>query len=180
MQEDKELILKILSGEQWAERALYEKHERHWFRLCLRYARERIEAMDILQDGLINVFKDLHQFDIEKGTFANWSNRVIVNTALRILKKKHWQQTFLELEAAAEEAEVREDALSKLAAKELIGLINALPLGYRIVFNMYVIEGYSHKEIAAHLEVSENTSKSQLSKAKKALRKQLEEYLKNG
>ncbi|MEM6966718.1 MAG: sigma-70 family RNA polymerase sigma factor, partial [Bacteroidota bacterium] len=171
MQEDNYFIKKILRGEKWAEQALYERHERRWFRLCLRYGKNRAEAMDILQEGLIGVYRDLHQFNAEKGTFVHWSNRVMVNAALRFLKKNQWQQTFVELDEAINEAEISEDVFSKLAAKELIQLINQLPLGYRIVFNMYVIEGFSHQEIADHLNVTASTSKSQLSKAKRALRK---------
>ena len=180
MTEDKHLISKILLGEKWAEQVLYEQHQRRWFRLCLRYGKNRMEAMDMLQEGLISVFRDLHQFDSERGTFVHWSNRVMVNAALRFLKKNQWQQTFVDLEEVENEAEVSEDALDKIAAKELIQLIHQLPLGYRIVFNMFVIEGFSHQEIATHLGITTSTSKSQLSKAKKALRRKLEYYLNNG
>lgn len=180
MIEDHQLIAKILHGERQAEQELYNRHERRWFRLCLRYGKSRMEAMDILQEGLIAIFKDLYQFDAKRGTFVHWSNRVLVNAALRFLKKHQWQQTFMDLEAAENESEITEDALDKIAAKELIHLIHQLPLGYRIVFNMYVIEGFSHKEIAEQLKISTGTSKSQLSKAKKALRNQLEYFLNNG
>jgi len=180
MNQDHQLIAKILRGEKRAERELYARHERRWFRLCLRYGKSRMEAMDILQEGLIAIFKDLHQFDSERGAFVHWSNRVLVNAALRFLKKNQWQQTFVGLEAAENAMEITEDALDKIAAKELIHLIHQLPLGYRIVFNMYVIEGFSHKEIADHLNISTGTSKSQLSKAKKALRSKLEYFLNNG
>lgn len=180
MTEDNHLISKILLGEKWAEQQLYERHERRWFRLCLRYGKNRVEAMDMLQEGLIAVFKDLYQFDSKRGTFEHWSNRVMVNAALRFLKKNQWQQTFVDLESVENEPEISEDALDKIAAKELIQLIHQLPLGYRIVFNMFVIEGFSHKEIAEHLNITTSTSKSQLSKAKKALRQKLEYYLKNG
>ncbi len=177
MIEDHQLVAKILLGEKRSEQELYDRHERRWFRLCLRYGKSRMEAMDILQEGLIAIFKDLHQFDTEKGTFVHWSNRVLVNAALRFLKKNQWQQTFVALEAAENETEITEDALDKIAAKELILLIHQLPLGYRIVFNMYVIEGFSHKEIAEQLKITTGTSKSQLSKAKKALRSKLEYFL---
>lgn len=180
MTEDNHFISKILLGEKWAEKSLYERHQQRWFRLCLRYGKNRMEAMDMLQEGLIEVFKDLNQFDSKRGTFVHWSNRVMVNAALRFLKKNQWQQNFTDLEEVENEAEVSEDALDKIAAKELIQLIHQLPLGYRIVFNMYVIEGFSHQEIANYLNITTGTSKSQLSKAKKALRKKLEYYLNNG
>jgi len=170
MIEDHQLIAKILRGEKQAEQELYNRHERRWFRLCLRYGKSRMEAMDILQEGLIAIYRDLYQFDVKKGTFVHWSNRVLVNAALRFLKKNQWQQTFVDLEVAKNEREITEDALDKIAAKELIQLIHQLPLGYRIVFNMYVIEGYSHKEIAEHLNISTGTSKS-IVKSKKSLAK---------
>ena len=176
MQSDNDLIKNILHGKKSAERTLYERHRQRWFRLALRYGKNRVEAQDVFQEGLINIFKDLHQFDSERGEFPHWSNRVLVNAALRFLKKNQWQNTFADLKVAENEQEISESILDKMAAKELVQIIQQLPLGYRIVFNMYVIEGFSHKEIAAHLEITIGTSKSQLSKAKKALRNILEDF----
>lgn len=176
MQSDNELIQSILSGDKSAERKLYEQHRQRWFRLALRYGKNRGEAQDVFQEGLIGIFKDLHQFDSARGEFIPWSNRVLVNAALRFLKKNQWQNTFADIEVADQEKEVTENILDQIAAKELIEMIQQLPLGYRIVFNMYVLEGFSHKEIAEQLEISIGTSKSQLSKAKKALRSLLEGY----
>jgi RNA polymerase sigma-70 factor (ECF subfamily) len=144
--------------------------------LALRYGKNRVEAQDVFQEGLINIFKDLHQFDSERGEFIHWSNRVLVNSALRFLKKNQWQNTFTDLKVAENEQEISESILDEMAAKELVQIIQQLPLGYRIVFNMYVIEGFSHKEIAGELEITIGTSKSQLSKAKKALRNILEDF----
>lgn len=176
MQSDNDLIKNILHGKKSAERTLYERHRQRWFRLALRYAKNRVEAKDVFQEGLISIFKDLHQFDAQRGEFSHWSSRVMVNAALRFLKKNQWQNTFADLKVAENEQEVSESILDKIAAKELIQLIQQLPLGYRIVFNMYVIEGFLHKEIAAELGITIGTSKSQLSKAKKALRNQLEDF----
>jgi RNA polymerase sigma factor (sigma-70 family) len=172
--EDPILIKKILAGDKAAMQALYEKHNRFWFRLCLRYGRNKSEAEDILQEGLIGVFKDLSQFDAERGAFRSWSNRVMVNAALRYLKKYQWQQSFEDLTIVNEGASVIEDIMGKITVKELTQVIQQLPSGYRMVFNMYEIEGYSHKEIAEILNISIGTSKSQLSKAKKYLRGKLE------
>lgn len=168
------LIQKAVSGEEPAIQMLYEKHQRHWFRLCLRYGKNRDEAQDIMQEGLVAVFRDLKQFDSKRGEFKSWSNRVMVNAALRYLKKHQWQQNFEDLELAESEPDLSENALGKLSAKELTQVIQKLPSGYRIVFNMYVIEGYTHQEIAKELNISIGTSKSQLSKAKKLLRQKLE------
>ena len=171
---DNHYINQILKGDKAAMQGLYQSHERFWFRLCLRYGRNRSEAQDILQEGLMMVFKDLKQFDAERGEFKSWSNRVMVNAALRYLKKYQWQQSFEDLEMVENEMDISETALQALNAKELTGIIQQLPSGYRIVFNMYVIEGFSHKEIAATLNISVGTSKSQLSKAKKLLRQKME------
>ncbi len=173
MKQDQLLIKEILRGKREAAASLYAQHERYWFRLCLRYGRNKSEAQDIFQEGVAKVFERLDKFDVERGTFANWSNRVIVNEALKYLKKHQWQQTFEDIETVGNRADVSEDILEKITAKELTALIQQLPLGYRVVFNMYEIEGYSHKEIAETLNISVGTSKSQLSKAKRTLREQL-------
>ncbi len=168
------LIKKILEGNKAAMEALYGQHKQHWFRLCLRYGKNRSQAQDIFQEGLIAVFRDLKQFDSRRGTFRNWSNRVMVNAALRYLKKHHWQQSFEDLSIVESKATFSEGILDRISAKELTLVIQQLPSGYRIVFNMYEIEGYTHKEIAETLNISVGTSKSQLSKAKKLLRQKLE------
>jgi RNA polymerase sigma factor (sigma-70 family) len=167
MQSDIDLIKSILKGKKPAERILYERHRQRWFRLALRYGTSKLEAQDIFQEGLVSIFKDLHQFDSKRGEFVHWSNRVLVNAALRFLKSNQWQNTFTDLKVAGNEQEVSENVLDKM------------PLGYRVVFNMHVVEGFSHKEIAKELEISIGTSKSQLSKAKKALRNMLEEFFLN-
>ena len=152
---------------------LYQRYQRPWFRLCLRYGRNRNEAEDILQEGLLLVFKDLQQFDARRGEFIHWSNRIMVHAALRYLKKHQWQQSFDDLKIAQVQAEVGPSILDKLSAKELTRVIQQLPAGYRLIFNMYVMEGYSHPEIASMLHISVGTSKSQLAKAKKLLRQKL-------
>jgi len=172
--DDQLLIKKILAGDKTANQKLYERHERHWFRLCLRYGKNRSEAQDILQEGLIQVFKDLKQFDSGRGAFKSWSSKAMVNAALRYLKKHQWQQSFEDLSNLETEKDLSESILGKITAKELVQVIQQLPSGYRIIFNMFEIEGYSHKEIAKTLNISVGTSKSQLSKAKRTLRQKLE------
>ena len=168
------LIDKVLNGDKAAMDELYHCHERHWFRICLRYGRNRTEAQDIMQEGLIMIFRDLHQFDSSRGEFKNWSNRVMVNAALRFLKKNQWELSFADLETVQNEPEFSETSMEKLSAKEITQVIQQLPTGYRIVFNMFEVEGYSHKELAELLNISVGTSKSQLSKAKKTLRQKIE------
>lgn len=159
-----------------AQRYLYDQYKISLFTVCLRYSRDRSEAEDILQEGFIKIFKDLHQYT-GKGDIGAWMRKVMVNTALQYLRKwkKDWQhydsQEYLEV------FQNTETIFQKLGLEELTQLIQQLPEGYKIVFNLYVIEGYSHKEIAELLGISENTSKTQLFKAKGALRKKLEQQL---
>jgi len=172
--EDQILIKKILRGQAAAADLLYHKHETYWFRLCLRYARNKDEAEDLFQEGVSTVFKQLKKFDQQRNSFNAWSNKVIIHAALAWLKKHQWQQSFEDLSTLESGPILSESILDQLTAKELIQLIQKLPSGYRVVFNLYEVEGYSHKEIAVMLNISIGTSKSQLFKAKRLLRAQLE------
>lgn len=175
--EEQQLIKQAKRGNQKAGHQLYQVHERHWFRICLRYAQDQSEAKDIFQEGVIAVFNHLGQFDAKRGQFRSWSNRIMVNAALRYLKQQQWQQSFADLEVAVATADEGEDGLDHIALQELIAMIQQLPTSYRVVFNLYVMEGYSHQEIAEQLQVPVATSKSRLSKARKALRQRLETTL---
>lgn len=177
MNQLKHIIKSCSEGDQKAQRSLYEMYRTRWYMLSLRYGKSKTQADDIFQEGLIQIYKDLHQFDETKSAFSTWSSRVLVNSALKYLKKYNWIDTISEMEEATEIGSGSEDIFQKLATKELTQLIQKLPLGYKLVFNMYVIEGYGHKEIAEALGISIGTSKSQLSKARKTLRHQLESQL---
>ena len=167
------IIKRSIEGEETAQRNLYVMFRSKWYPLCLRYGKNKQQSDDIFQEGLIQVYKDLHQFDANRASFYTWSCRVISHAALRYLKKDSWHQTFADLEEQDETSIEEETIFDKIAAKELIALLQKLPKGYRIVFNMYVLEGYNHREIAEQLEITEGTSKSQLAKAKKMLRELL-------
>ena len=172
--DDLPLIKRCLKNDSSAQRALYEMHKRSWFMTCLRYGKTKMEAEDIFQNGLVSVFKDIHQFDISKSKFTTWSNRIMVNAALQFLRK--WQRIdklAVDVDFGLDQV-VQEDIYDILSAKELIKLVQNLPDGYRVVFNMFVIEGYKHREIADELKISVNTSKSQLFKAKQFLKKEVE------
>jgi RNA polymerase sigma-70 factor (ECF subfamily) len=136
-----------------------------------------VNAQDILQNGLIRVFTALKQFDDKKGNFLVWSNKIMVNEALRFLQKQKRINFFEPVDESHLQIGVENNIHSLLSAKELVQLIQQLPDGYRTVFNLYTIEGYSHKEISQKLNISEGTSKSQLSKAKKQLRQWIEVLL---
>lgn len=170
---DPQLIAKSLAGNKAASKQLYERYEQYWFRLCLRYGHNRSEAQDIFQEGVVKVFQGLDKFDVERGIFKNWSSKIMVNEALKYLKKHEWQHSFKDIELAENEADVSINILEEITVKELIKVVQQLPAGYRIVFNMYEIEGYTHREIAEVLRISVGTSKSQLFKAKKTLQQKL-------
>ncbi|MFT4666135.1 MAG: RNA polymerase sigma factor (sigma-70 family) [Polaribacter sp.] len=172
-QNDPQLIQMIQAGDRAANTQLYERYESYWFRICLRYGRNRSEAQDIFQEGAVRLFQVLDKFDLERGAFKSWSSKVIVNAALNYLKKHQWQQSFEDLKMAEGKIDGSENTLEKLSAKELIEVIQKLPSGYRVVFNMHEIEGYTHHEIAVAMNITVGTSKSQLSKAKKMLRQKL-------
>ncbi len=184
--DDKELAKACASGNRDAQEELYNKYASKMFALCLRYAREHTEAEDFLHEGFIKVFSTIHQWK-GKGSLESWMRRVFINVILEKLRaNKHNVYSFSSYQTASafdDEEESTElnvpapdpDIISQLSEKEIIQLIQRLPDGYRTVFNLYVIEGFSHKEIAEMLGISEGTAKSQLSRAKSLLRKWIEE-----
>lgn len=173
---EKKLVKGCIKKDAKAQRQLYDLYKVPLFRVCLRYAKDRLEAEDMLQDGFIKIFSDIHQYRGD-GALGGWLRRVMVNIALQHLRKQKKYTDTVEIETIADTHQAGEHILSDLRAKALTQLIQKLPAGYRAVFNMYVIEGYSHKEIAALMNFTTGTSKSQLSKAKAMLRKMLEHNL---
>jgi len=169
---DGQLIEQIEAGSKTAIQLLYERHESYWFRMCLRYGNNRHEAEDMFQEGVTRVFSVLYQFDEERGSFKAWSNKVLLNEGLKFLKKQLWQQSFENLDDVDDQFSEM-DAIGEITAKELISIIQQLPVGYRVVFNMHELEGYKHREIAEILGISAGTSKSQLYKAKKMLHQKM-------
>ncbi len=145
------------------------------FAVCLRYSNNNETAQDLLQDGFIKIFKNLHRFRGE-GSFEGWIRRIFVNTSIEHYRKKsNLFSTSEREEVLAEDSSL--NALDKLAEKDIIKLVQELSPGYRTVFNLYAIEGYSHKEIGNMLNISEGTSKSQLARAKGILKKMVEKFL---
>lgn len=169
---DIDLIKSSLRGEKKAFNLLYHKYSKYHLLTCLRYVKQRFDAEDLLQESYIKIYKDLKQFNPQKGNFKSWSNRVVVNTCLQHLRKKRF---VLEIEnvTISEKLEISAQALTTLNLQDMTKVISDLPRGYRTVFNMYVIDGFSHKEIAEQLNVSVSTSKTQLMKAKKLLQDKL-------
>lgn len=158
------------------QKMLYDRFAPKMYGVCLRYAGNENDANDILQEGFIKVFKNLEKFRRE-GSFEGWVRRIFVNTAIEHYRKRVKLYNVTEVqENTAEDTNL--DALDNLATKDILNVINELSPGYKAVFNMHVIEGYSHKEIADILGITEGTSKSQLARAKGVLKKLLENYLK--
>jgi RNA polymerase sigma-70 factor (ECF subfamily) len=174
--DEQQILLGCLKNDRKAQRALYEEYKVQMFRLCLRYARDRQEAEDLLQEGFIAVFRDLKNYK-GSGALGGWIRKVMVNNALQHIRKtKHHFQSIDNVQLSEyEEINIEEEDQSRV--KELTKHLQSLPDGYRTVFNLYVIEGYTHKEIAKVLSISESTSKSQLFKAKGMLRKMLEKSM---
>jgi RNA polymerase sigma factor (sigma-70 family) len=167
-----QLISNCIRGEAAAQRLLYEKYSGKLYGVCLRYAKDNAEAQDMLQEAFIRIFKYLPDFG-QKGSFEGWMRRIVVNVALRYI-----QVAFSRYEIPIEalpDTSIEAAILPQLNSEELLKLVRKLPDGYRIVFNMYAIEGYSHAEIATFLKIDESTSRSQLTKARRLLKKWLEE-----
>lgn len=166
MQErDQHLIKACLKGDRAAQRALYERFKSDMFRVCLRYASNREDAEDYLQEGFITVFRDLQQFRGE-GPLGGWIRMVMVRAALQQLRKK--KMAIVDLDGIPELSENGHhmEVGAQLDAERLTKLIQHMPPGYRTVFNLYVVDGYSHEEIADMLGITASTSKTQLYKAR--------------
>ncbi len=154
---------------------MYRRFSPRMYAVCLRYAGNAEEAEDILQEGFIKIFKKLDSFRGD-GSFEGWVRRVFVNTAIEHFRRKRYLQPVTEREENTIEGKSL-SALDGLAEKDILALIKELSPGYRTVFNMYVVEGYTHKEIGDMLGISEGTSKSQLSRAKVILQDMVRKYL---
>lgn len=166
---ERDLIKGSLNGDRRMQEQLYQRFASKMYAVCLRYANNSDDAQDILQDGFVKVFRNLEKFRGE-GSFEGWVRRVFVNTSIEHYRKKVYLNTISETEEKNLE-DHNVNALDQLGEKDIIGLIQQLSPGYRTVFNMYVIEGFAHKEIAEQLGISEGTSKSQLARAKGILQK---------
>jgi RNA polymerase sigma factor (sigma-70 family) len=167
MRNEADLIEGCIRGDRKMQYELYERFAPKMFGVCLRYASNNEEAEDILQEGFIKVFKKIGSYRNE-GSFEGWIRRIFVNTAIEHFRRKTHLQPITEKEENTVEGKYL-SVLDTLAEKDIVQLVQQLSPGYRTVFNMYVIEGYSHKQIAEELGISEGTSKSQLSRAKQIL-----------
>lgn len=168
--EDK-LLEACRRGDRKAQYELYEKYAPLMFSVCRRYVMQLQEAEDILVCGFTKVFQRLDQFK-GQGSFEGWVRRIIVNEALTFIRRNKIMYLEVEIEKAGREPDFQKMS-DQLEVEDLEKMIDRLPIGYKTVFNLYAIKGFSHKEIAEKLDISENTSKSQLSRARAHLQQLL-------
>ena len=162
------LVKECLKGKPAAQRALYELYAENMLGVCFRYTKSINDAEDVLQDGFIKVFKNLHQFKFE-GELGGWIRRIMVNTAINYLKKNSRYQSELSFTDSALHPVTDDNPEYHMNAKELAELIRQLPTGYQTIFNLFAVEGYSHVEIGKMLGINEGTSRSQYSRARSLL-----------
>lgn len=168
------LVKKCIDGDQKAQRALFEMYAPKMLGVCLRYAKNQEQAEDVLQDGFIKVFNNLSKYS-GSGSLEGWVRRIMVNTSLDQIRKEVKFQDNLDFDEVDFKIETNSYIMEGLMAEDLLQLINNMPDGYKTVFNLFAIEGYSHKEIAKELSITENTSKSQYSRARAFLQQKLKE-----
>jgi len=166
-----------------AQQALYEKHARTMYGICLRYSADENAAKDLLQDGFIKIFSSISSFE-GRGSFEGWMKRIFVNLALETIRKNKTTNFKAEhLENLTEEeitdtTDADSEGMNAIPMTELLKMVKELPDGYSTIFYLYAVEDYSHKEIAQMLNISEGTSRSQYIRARQALQKMVKEYLK--
>ncbi len=171
---DLQLIRSCIKGDRASQKALYDRLAPRMFPICIRYIGDRVQAEDVLQDGFITLFEKLDSYKGD-GSFEGWARRIFVTTSLMALRKKDALKMSEELDTARGMKAETVSQVQNIGYKELMALITQLPPGFRTVFNLYSIEGYSHKEIGDMLGISETTSRTQLSRARIWLQKKLKE-----
>jgi len=162
------LISNCLAGDRKQQKALYDLYSPKLFSICLRYTKNQMDAEDVLQEGFVKLFNNLQRFKGE-GSFEGWIRRIFVNTAIEYLRSKKIATIGSEF-VENSLSDKQPSGLENLYNNDLLAITRTLSVGYKTVFHMYAIEGYSHKEIATKLGISESTSKSQFSRAKAVLR----------
>ena len=165
---DENLITGCIQNDPAAQRELYNRYSPKMLSVCYRFAQSREDAEDMLQEGFIKVFTQMHTFQ-NKGVFEGWVRRIVVHTCINFLKKYKKFNENVDIDFAGALSVKEETIPSLMHAKQIIECIRLLPIGYRTVLNLYAIEGYSHKEIAGMLDIEESTSRSQYTRSKAML-----------
>lgn len=167
---EKQLIEGCKKGNRLAQKELYEMFSRKMMGVCLRYSNDRETARDLLQEGFVKIFMNIEAYS-GTGSFEGWMRRIFVNCALEYLRKSDVLREASDLDNSAELTEPDASVVEQLSAQDLMGLIQRLPAGFRAVFNLFAIEGYSHKEIGEMLHITESTSRSQYTRARQLLQR---------
>lgn len=166
------------SGHPGCQQALVHRFSGLLYSVCLRYIGDRDKSQDVLQESFIKIFKYINKFDSNRGSLQGWMRKITVNESLKLLNKKSLDTTSLSVDYN-DQVKVAPEAITNISVDDLMTIVRTLPDGYRQVFNLSVIEGYSHKEIGKMLGIAEVTSRSNLSRAKQILRKKLNSSVNN-
>jgi RNA polymerase sigma factor (sigma-70 family) len=169
---EKEIIEGCLANKASAQEKLYALYSRRMMAVCLRYTKSRFEAEDIFHEAFVKIFRNIHMW--QGGSFEGWMRRIFVNTAINHYHQNKKYFDHVDASYAETMLSTSESAIGELSNQELLELINRLPEGYKLIFNLHVVEGYNHAEIAEMLKIAEGSSKSQLFKAKAYLKKLIE------
>jgi len=173
LEDFKPIISDCIAGSRKAQTMFYQQFAPKMFGVCLRYAKDATEAEDNLQDGFIKVFANLKNFRHD-GSLEGWVRRIMINVSLEKIRKQHLLYPVEDV-AIYDSVNFSDDVIAKIAADDLMKLIQELPPRYRLVFNLYVIEGMSHQEIAREMSITQGTSKSNLARAREILKKKVQE-----
>lgn len=171
--DDSTLVKECIKGNAKAQRLLFDKFSQKMLGVCLRYTKSQDEAEDALQEGFVKAFSKLNDFS-NQGSLEGWVRRIMVNTSLDAIRKNTKFIKDVPLDSVDYQIGNNDFIVEGLNAEDLMKLINSMPEGYKVIFNMFAIEGYSHQEISTTLGISESTSKSQYMRAKGYLRNRLE------
>ena len=170
--DEKQLIDGCKKGDRKAQKALYDKYSSRMLAVCLRYVKDMEDARDLLQEGFIKLFTNIHQY-AGGGLFDGWVRKIFVNCALEQLRHQDVLKSAVDINETDYADIPDETAVAQLSAEEIMVYVRSLPDGFRTVFNMFAIEGYSHKEIGHKLNITESTSRSQYMRARKMLQKMM-------
>ncbi|MDR0384491.1 MAG: sigma-70 family RNA polymerase sigma factor [Prevotellaceae bacterium] len=169
---DEQLIKECIKKDIRAQKQLYERYAPLMMSVCMRYVKDRDLAHDLLQDGFIKLFDKIHTYS-GSGSFVGWMRKIFVNTALEYLRRNDVLRYSVDVDAAFNIENSDESPVDKISADELMACIGELPPGFRTVFNMFAVEGYSHAEIAEQLGIQEGTSRSQYARARALLQQKI-------
>lgn len=169
-----DIIKGCVNGERSFQKSLYEHFASKMLGVCMRYAKDKSEAEDMLQEGFLKVFQNINKFKNE-GSFEGWVRRIMIFTAINVYKYR-LRKYKEDLDREEYDAPYNDGIIDKISAKEIMMLIHQMPEGYKVIFNLYAIEGYTHKEIGQMLSIAEGTSKSQYSRARQFLQQALAKH----